>query len=115
VQKDLWLVMGELATPPGAKPVGESVGKARAAEFERLIDRFTERLPPLSGFVVPGNTEAAALLHVARAVCRRAERAVLALREKEPVRSEVVVYLNRLSDLLFTLARAEDKETTVKA
>lgn len=115
IHKDLWLVMGELATPKGVKPVGDVVPESRPGEFEKTIDRFTDMLPPLAGFVVPGNTEAAAMLHVARTVCRRAERSVLRLRETETIRSTVVTYLNRLSDLLFTLARAEDHERPVKA
>jgi cob(I)alamin adenosyltransferase len=73
--------------------------------LERAIDAAEEGLAPLKSFVLPGGTAAAAELHVARCVVRRAERLVVALAAEETVRAPLVVYLNRLSDLLFTLAR----------
>jgi cob(I)alamin adenosyltransferase len=75
-----------------------------AARLERAIDDAEEELPPLKTFVLPGGSPQAAALHLARTVCRRAERAVLSI-DDTPARHEVVIYLNRLSDLLFTLAR----------
>jgi cob(I)alamin adenosyltransferase len=76
--------------------------------LEKAIDTREARLPPLRAFVLPGGTPAAARLHLARAVCRRAERAVVTLSHEAEVDPRVVVYLNRLSDLLFVLARFEN-------
>ena len=77
----------------------------QAARLESVIDRLNEPLAPLKSFVLPGGSPAAAWCHLARTVCRRAERDVVTLARAEPVNPEVVVYLNRLSDLLFVLAR----------
>jgi cob(I)alamin adenosyltransferase len=73
--------------------------------IEQAIDRLDERLEPLRRFIMPGGTQLAATLHLARTVCRRAERACVALAAAEPLRAEVLVYLNRLSDYLFVAAR----------
>lgn len=109
VQRDLFAIGGHLATPDPDK-VREALARAelspeRVAWFERLIDEADAELPPLRAFILPGGTPKAALLHVARTVCRRAERRVVALAETAPVPELFVAYLNRLSDLLFTLAR----------
>jgi cob(I)alamin adenosyltransferase len=77
-----------------------------AQDLENLIDAMEALLPPLKNFILPGGSAAAAALHLARTVCRRAERMTVALAAAEPVPSEVITYLNRLSDLLFTAARA---------
>jgi cob(I)alamin adenosyltransferase len=82
------------------------VTAGQAERLERAIDAANERLQPLTSFVLPGGTPAAAWLHLARTVCRRAERAVVTLARAEPLNPHAVVYLNRLSDLLFVLARA---------
>ena len=82
------------------------VAQAQVDALEELCDRVNERLAPLRSFVLPGGTEAAARLHVARTVCRRAERAVAALAETAALNPLALAYLNRLSDLLFILARA---------
>lgn len=79
--------------------------KNRVTDFERLIDQLTEKLPQLRNFILPGGGKAGAALHLARAVSRRAERRVVALSKRQPVISDILVYLNRLSDLLFTMAR----------
>jgi cob(I)alamin adenosyltransferase len=73
--------------------------------LEKVIDRFNERLQPLKSFILPGGTVPAAWCHLARTVCRRAEREVVTLARAEKVNPQVVVYLNRLSDLLFVLGR----------
>ena len=78
--------------------------------LEGVIDRLSADLPPLENFVLPGGTAGAAGLHVARAVCRRAERLVVTLSRGEKVGEQVVVYLNRLSDLLFVMARWENRK-----
>jgi cob(I)alamin adenosyltransferase len=77
----------------------------RIAQLERLIDDAESELEPLRSFILPGGTPKAAALHVARTVCRRAERRVVTLQRTVEIPSLVVIYLNRLSDLLFTLAR----------
>ena len=113
LQHDLFSVGAELATPPPergrARPDTPQVGAAQVAALEKWIDEMTADLPELRAFVLPGGAVGAAALHVARGVCRRAERAVVRLGEAEEVRAEVLAYLNRLSDLLFTYARWENK------
>ncbi len=110
VQEDLFALGAELACVPGreAKLGMALIGGADIERIERAIDEADAACPPLKSFVLPGGTPQAAALHLARTVCRRAERAVLAVPVEgsagEP-RREVVVYLNRLSDLLFALAR----------
>ena len=96
----------ELAAPPGGKFDKASVGAAHVAWLETAIDRHMAALPPLRAFVLPGGCAAAAALHFARVVCRRAERAILALHEVEPVRENARVFVNRLSDYLFAAARS---------
>jgi cob(I)alamin adenosyltransferase len=103
VQNDLFDVGADLCIPPPAG--GLRVTPAQAERLERAIDAANERLSPLTSFVLPGGSPAAAWLHLSRTVCRRAERAVVTLKAAEPVGEPVVMYLNRLSDLLFVLAR----------
>jgi len=109
IQRDLFAIGGQLATPEPSK-VETAMAKAaldqeRVAELEHLIDHADAELTPLTAFVLPGGSPKAAALHLARTVCRRAERAVVALTETETVPAGFLVYLNRLSDLLFTWAR----------
>jgi cob(I)alamin adenosyltransferase len=109
VQRDLFAIGGRLASPHPEK-VAKALEKAqltgeRVAVLEEAIDRADEELVPLTAFVLPGGTLKAALLHVARTVCRRAERRVVALSADYEVPPIILAYLNRLSDLLFTLAR----------
>ncbi len=106
VQADLFRVGAELAAGGAAPPGGLTpVGPGDAALIEREIDRLEADLSPLRNFILPGGTQAASAAHMARSVCRRAERNVVELSEKETVRGEVIVYLNRLSDALFVAAR----------
>lgn len=109
VQTDLFTLGAELACVPGKeeKLSMRLVDGDDAARLEEAIDLAEEGLPALKNFVLPGGSAQAAYLHLARTVCRRAERAVLVL-DDAPARSDVVIYLNRLSDLLFTLARREN-------
>jgi cob(I)alamin adenosyltransferase len=109
VQRDLFAIGGRLATPEPEK-VAKTIAKAvlpaqRAESFEQVMDEAEQELPPLRAFVLPGGTPKAAALHLARTVCRRAERSVVHLAREDEVPPEIMVYLNRLSDLLFTLAR----------
>ncbi len=83
-------------------------------DMEKAIDAFDAEIPPLTTFILPGGTRAAAALHVARTVCRRAERRVVPLVRAGKVNTEIVVYLNRLSDLLFTMARVANFRAQVK-
>lgn len=109
IQNDLFDVGADLCIPATAAEQPGDVLRVTAAQAERLeqaIDRVNEGLQPLKSFVLPGGGPAAAWLHLARTVCRRAERAVVGLTHHEAVNPQVVVYLNRLSDLLFVLARA---------
>ncbi len=109
VQSDLFTLGAELACVPGqeARLKMTLLGDADAARLERAIDAGEEGLTELKSFVLPGGSPGAAALHVARCVARRAERAVIAANGPPPlgIRRELVVYLNRLSDLLFTYAR----------
>ena len=108
IQNDLFDVGADLCVPPveGEEP-GQClrVTAAQAERLEKAIDRQNENLEPLMSFVLPGGSPAAAWLHLGRTVCRRAERAVVTLVRSEPVNPQVVIYLNRLSDYLFVLAR----------
>jgi cob(I)alamin adenosyltransferase len=113
IQRDLFSIGGQLATPD-PEPVARTLAKAelpagRVEEFERVIDRADGELPPLKAFILPGGTPKAAALHQARTVCRRAERSVVRLARESQVPPVFVVYLNRLSDLLFTLARLANR------
>ena len=107
IQHDLFDVGADLCVPQktASSRTRLRITEAYAARLERAIDAGTARLKPLRSFVLPGGTAAAAWLHVARTVCRRAERDVVALHEREPVNPQVLTYLNRLSDLLFVMAR----------
>lgn len=106
-QADLFAIGAELACAPGKehKLSGVAVGGDQITRLEREIDEIDARLPELRSFVLPTGTTGGAALHHARTVCRRAERRIIELSRTEAVRSEVLVYLNRLSDLLFVLAR----------
>ncbi len=114
VQVDLFVLGAELACVPGKedKLSMRLLGEEDAARLEQAIDASEAELPALRSFVLPGGSPQAASLHVARTVCRRAERALLAV-EGATVRRELVVYLNRLSDLLFSLARRANAEASV--
>jgi cob(I)alamin adenosyltransferase len=108
VQSELFEVGAELATRDPVAHGTRTIGPAHVAALEAAIDEHEQSLPALAHFILPGGTRAAAALHVARAVCRRAERHVVALSRggAEPISPVLVVYLNRLGDLLFVLARS---------
>ena len=108
VQSDLFTLGAHLATPQaGSKAASHlpALPDDRLAEMERWIDDCDEELPPLRSFILPGGGRAAAALHHARTVCRRAERRVVTLAGEQEVPGSVIVYLNRLSDVLFAFAR----------
>lgn len=113
IQRDLFAIGALLATPDHAK-MREQLTKARIdddriAQLEHAIDSAEAELEPLRSFILPGGTPKASALHVARTVCRRAERRVVTLAHDIELPPLVVIYLNRLSDLLFTLARLANK------
>ena len=110
IQNELFHLGSDLCVPEADKqqmpvPVIED---GHVEPLEQHLDEWSEALPPLQNFILPGGTKAAAALHQARAVCRRAECDVLALAEGEEINARVVVYLNRLSDLLFVAARRQN-------
>lgn len=104
IQSELFVLGSELATPPGVTPPA-SVGEQDIERLEQWIDAASDAVAPLRQFVLPGGTSSAAGLHVARTISRRAERSVVSLTQQQPVSPLVLIYLNRLSDLLFALAR----------
>jgi cob(I)alamin adenosyltransferase len=113
VQVDLFAIGALLATPHPEKHK-EQLEKARIsdqriAQLEQAIDDCDAELAPLKAFILPGGTTKAAALHVARTVCRRAERAIIRMQQTDDVPQIVIVYLNRLSDLLFMLARVANR------
>ena len=112
LQRDLFAIGALLATPDLEKMKRQlekaRIDEQRISELEHAIDDGDAELEPLRSFIVPGGTPKAAALHVARTVCRRAERRVIAL-DQEEIPAIVIVYLNRLSDLLFTLARVANR------
>ena len=115
VQRDLFSA-GALLADPDRRVTSEKVS-LEATDVERLeqhIDRFDSQLPSLRSFVLPGGSPGGALLHQARAVCRRAERRVVGLGGAERIPASLVPYLNRLSDLLFVLARLENQHRGVE-
>ena len=118
IQRDLFSIGGHLATPDPDK-VKKALARAefdasRVTALEEAIDSATQRLAPLRAFILPAGSPAAAALHVARTVCRRAERSVVHLAGQAPVPELFIVYLNRLSDLLFTLARLANMDAGVE-
>jgi cob(I)alamin adenosyltransferase len=111
VQHELFVVGAQLATPEPQKKGVPMIGAGHIAAAEHDIDRLEERLPPLKEFILPGGTQVAAQIHLARGICRRAERRVVSLADRSPdsISPELLAYLNRLGDLLFVLARAANQ------
>ena len=113
LQNELFVLGGDLASPRETKYPGPRIEAHHVRQLEDDIDALTEDLPPLKHFVLPGGTAAAAALHLARTVSRRAERLVVETSTLEEVSLDALQYLNRLSDLLFTLARWVNHATGV--
>lgn len=119
IQNRLFEIGADLSTPrnPDDEASGGGyvprIGDEQATELERFIDTVCDDLPEMKSFILPGGTELAARLHVARTVCRRAERLCVSLNKADPIGSVVIVYLNRLSDLLFALARRANRRAGI--
>ncbi len=108
LQSELFTLGAQLATPDASAAPKEipRIVAQQTDRLEREIDRLTEELPPMRNFILPGGSRAGATLHLCRTVCRRAERKMVELAESSPVPPEALAYVNRLSDLLFVMARA---------
>lgn|SRR3989338_4243040 len=113
IQHDLFDIGADLCVPMrgarGATRRRLRVTAAYVARLEQALDQMNRRLTPARSFILPGGGSAATWLHVARTACRRAERDVVTLAESEPVNPHVIIYLNRLSDLLFVMARVANR------
>ena len=112
IQKDLLAIGAQLADPKyeSRKVKSKTVISAeKIVAFERMMDRYGEELPPLRGFILRCGTKGASFLHLACTICRRAERRIVTLSRQVAVAPIVIQYINRLSDLLFVLARVENK------
>lgn len=102
-------VMGAEISSPQKNPNLPSLQKSETEKLEKIIDEYDAKLPELRNFILPSGSKTGSLLHLARTVCRRAERRVVELSQKENISENIIPYLNRLSDLLFVLARSENK------
>lgn len=107
IQNDLFIIGADLASPPEIRV--PRINKDRITELEEIIDRFLEELEPLKEFILPGGRGGGPYLHLARTVSRRAERRIVKLIQEEQLNENVLAYINRLSDLLFVMARIENK------
>jgi len=112
VQNYLFTVGSDLATPENQENEKLNIQRTPASYYvhiEKLIDEYDERLEELRNFILPGGSKSSALLHICRTVCRRAEREVVALKKTVTIGDNIIIFLNRLSDLLFVLSRFENK------
>ncbi len=116
IQNALFVAGAELACVPEktAALKLKLIGETDVASLEAAIDRYSDRLPELAYFILPGGTGSAAHLHHARTICRRAERHLIHLSKRSPVSKSLIIYINRLSDLLFVLARYENQRAGVQ-
>lgn len=115
VQKELFLLGADLAQPTasGAARSDQRITEIHVRRLESLIDQFQQEVEPLHSFIVPGGSPLSAHLHIARTVARRAERQAVALSETDEVNPQAIAYLNRLSDLLFVMARVANRRAGV--
>ncbi|MFZ4828039.1 MAG: cob(I)yrinic acid a,c-diamide adenosyltransferase [Phototrophicaceae bacterium] len=114
IQVELFSLGADLATPLDAEASWLVRLPTQATDWlEERIDEMSATLPPLTNFILPGGCMVAAQLHVARTICRRAERLTVELSEAEPINPQAIIYLNRLSDFLFTLARYENAHAQI--
>lgn len=109
IQRDLFIIGSNLS---GSSQSVEAIGK-RVKEMERMIDKLDKKLPALKNFILPTGSLEASFAHLARSICRRAEREVIRLSKEIPIDRRVIMYLNRLSDLLFVIARYLNKQSGI--
>lgn len=114
VQELLFTLGADLATPLSSKTRIDRIGENDIQFLEKAIDEMEKDLEPLKNFILPGGSQPGATLHVARTVCRRAERAAVACQEVDEISDNCIKFLNRLSDFLFVIARYENKEAGVR-
>lgn len=113
IQRDLLALGAQLADPTArlaSRKAKAAISAAHTRRLERAIDRAEKSLPPLTSFILPGGSPLGAQLHLARTVCRRAERAIVTLDRDTPLDKHLIAYVNRLSDLLFVLAREANRK-----
>ena len=114
IQNHLFSLGADLATPTSHTQSSQlRITSDYTMEMEKIIDMLSDELPPLTNFILPGGCNAGSVLHVARAVCRRSERCVVRLTQETEVNSEIIICLNRLSDLLFVLARVVNHRSQI--
>ncbi|QEG37297.1 cob(I)yrinic acid a,c-diamide adenosyltransferase [Bythopirellula goksoeyrii] len=113
IQNQLFDLGAELATPDASSRGTDYLQDSDVAQLEAWIDQFDPALPELKTFILPGGSKAAAGIHLARSVCRRAEREMVALNQRSSLRNTILLYINRLGDLLFVLARTANAEVGV--
>lgn len=113
IQTELFVLGADLATPEEARPNVPRIAASHVEQLEDDIDKLSDDLPPLKHFVLPGGTQAAAYLHMARTVCRRAERRAVEAAGEAAFNKHALIYLNRLSDLLFVMARWLNRQAGV--
>jgi len=112
IQNTLFILGSDLSAPDNVKDKSHNIpriSKLNYEEIEKEIDKFDSRLGELKNFILPGGSKSAALLHICRTICRRAERRVVALNNAVNISPDIIIFLNRLSDLFFVLARYENK------
>lgn len=114
IQRTLFTLGADLATPEETQSPVPRIQQSHTQQVEEDIDALSQELPPLEHFILPGGTKGASCLQVARTTCRRAERLTVAAAELEPINEEAIRYLNRLSDLLFVLARTLNRTAGVE-
>lgn len=113
LQDELFVLGADLATPLDKKEKIDRIGESHISKLETTIDALEETLEPMRFFIHPGGTSAASTLHIARTVCRRAERACISCLQTTAISPDTIRYLNRLSDLLFVLARYENSQAGI--
>ncbi len=109
LQKDLFVAGADLASANEGGREVPRIGKEKIVEMEKMMDKFEEELPPLKAFILPGGGQAGSILHFARTVARRAERRIVTLSKAEKINDQMIPYINRLSDLLFVVARVASR------
>lgn len=114
VQRNLFVAGADVATPFDITEKHERISLKEVTKVEETISRLESELEPLNKFILPGGSREAAVLHICRTICRRAERSIVALKMHEELNNYVFMYINRLSDLFFTLARIANKRKGIE-